>query len=284
MRYFLTVAETCNITAAARLLHMAQPPLSRQIKQIETELGICLFDRKGRSLHLTEAGKLLVNRVQEILNLTDRSLQEVRSFNSASFGILALGTVASASAVLLPKLLTDFQQNYPLTRYELYIGETIRITELLEKGVIEVGIVRPPFDKDIFSSFCLPEEKLVIIANDSYDLPKNKTVHISELATLPLLIHRKYETLLKKIFHKYHCKPNFLCKCDDIMPLMAWAKSGLGLAIIPESAALLVSASNLQIYYADDSDMATSSAIIWTKKHYHSHIANLFIDYLAKRF
>ncbi len=284
MRYFLTVAETCNITAAARLLHMAQPPLSRQIKQIETELGICLFDRKGRSLHLTEAGKLLVNRVQEILNLTDRSLQEVRSFNSASFGILALGTVASASSILLPKLLTYFQQKYPLTRYELYIGATNRITELLEKGVIEVGIVRHPFDSNNFDSFPLPEEKLVIIAADSYGLPKNRPVHISELTTHPLLIHRKYETLLKKIFRKYHRTPNFLCKCDDIMPLLAWAKSGLGLAIIPETAASLINASDLQICYTDDDEMTTSSAIIWTKKHYHSVTANLFINYLSELF
>jgi len=220
MRYFLTVTETCNITAAARLLHMAQPPLSRQIKQIKTELGICLFDRKGRSLHLTEAGKLLVNKVQEILNLTDHSLQEVLSFNSTSFDILALRTVASASSILLPKLLTYFQQKYPLTRYELYIGATNRITELLEKGVIEVGIVRHPFDSNNFDSFPLPEEKLVIIAADSYGLPKNRPVHISELTTHQLLIHRKYETLLKKIFRKYHRTPNFLCKCDDIMPLL----------------------------------------------------------------
>lgn len=74
MRYFVMVARLGNVTEAAKALHIAQPPLSRQIKQLEQELGVVLFDRSGRRLHLTETGHMLLHRAEEILNLTDRTL------------------------------------------------------------------------------------------------------------------------------------------------------------------------------------------------------------------
>lgn len=158
MRYFLAVAETGNITAAAKLLHMAQPPLSRQIKQIENDLQVQLFDRSGRRLRLTEAGLILVQRVREILSLADRSMQEVRSSEQGSEGSLSLGTVASASSVLLPKLIAAFKDQYPKTQFQLWIGETSRITELLEKGIIEVGVVRPPSTMNILKAAACPRK------------------------------------------------------------------------------------------------------------------------------
>lgn len=282
MRYFLAVAETGNITAAAKILHMAQPPLSRQIKQIETELNTVLFDRNGRRLHLTEAGMLLVSRVQEILNLTERSLQEVHNFSAGAAGTLALGAVDSAASFLLPDFIADFHQQYPKTKFELCVTETLRIVELLEKGVIEVGIIRHPFDIDYFANFSLPAEKLVVIAPESYHLNDAAPLAISELAQYPLLIHRKYAALLTKIFQKHNCTPNFFCQNDSIVPLISWAKAGLGAAIIPESAASLAQSAHLKLYYADDEELTTTAAIIWTRNHYHSAIANAFINYFIK--
>ncbi|MFQ9524251.1 MAG: LysR family transcriptional regulator [Phascolarctobacterium faecium] len=89
MRYFVMVARLGNVTEAAKALHIAQPPLSRQIKQLEQELGVVLFDRSGRRLHLTETGHMLLHRAEEILNLTDRTVCELSS-SELTGGILSL--------------------------------------------------------------------------------------------------------------------------------------------------------------------------------------------------
>lgn len=284
MRYFLAVAETGNITAAAKLLHIAQPPLSRQMKQIENDLQVQLFDRSGRRLRLTEAGRVLMLRVQEILNLTDRSLKEVRSSELGVEGILSLGTVASASFVLLPHMIADFKEQYPKTQFQLFIGETSRIIELLEKGIIEVGVVRHPFEDRYLESCCLPKERLLVAYSvEKFPDWQGKTVlTVKEIATAPLLIHRKYEMMLKRIMRRYGCKGDFLCLCDDIIPVIAWAGAGLGLAVIPESASEMARKQHLQCSIIDDEEMMTTSALIWTRKHYHSGIAANFIKFFTE--
>lgn len=281
MRYFLTVAETCNITVAAKLLHMAQPPLSRQIKQIEEELQIKLFERKANRLYLTEAGAILAQRVQEILSLTERSFQEVRARELDEQYTLALGTVASAGIMLLPNMIAEFKKSYPKVNFSLQVGETNRIVELLEKNIIEVGVIRYPFDDELLESYPLPKEKLIVVFGNGFfaELKGKQKINIQELANYPLLIHRKYEGTLKNIFAKYIAEPQIFCKSDDIMPLFAWAAAGLGVAVLPESVInhpLLKSLSCLEV---DDAEMHTTSALVWMRKRYRSLMADKFIEF-----
>lgn len=289
MRYFLTVAETGNITKAANLLHMAQPPLSRQIKQIEAELNTQLFDRSGRQMILTEAGTLLVYRVRDILNLTSRSMEEIKSFNNNTGGTLTLGTVSSISHTLLPQIIKAFQVIHPKLKIKLIIEETIKITELLEKGVIEVALVKKPFDTHLFANYFLPEEKLAAVFNKNLfrSFAQNKSLSVNELAAHPLLIHHKYETLITNIFTKYNHTPNYFCQSNDILPLLSWADAGLGIIIIPKTAANILKSNNLSVMDIDDPDMVTTTAIIWLQKHHHSVLANnfinFFIDYFEKQ-
>ena len=133
MRYFVMVARLGNVTEAAKALHIAQPPLSRQIKQLEQELGVVLFDRSGRRLHLTETGHMLLHRAEEILNLTDRTVCELSSSELGQEGILSLGVVPSMSLMVLPQMIAAFKELYPKITYRLLIGESLRVIELLEK-------------------------------------------------------------------------------------------------------------------------------------------------------
>lgn len=283
MRYFLTVAETCNITAAARILHMAQPPLSRQIKQLEEELQVELFERKANRLYLTEAGVLLKRRAQEILSLTERSLQEIRITEQNTGYTLAIGTVASAGTMLLPKLVVNFKKLYPYVNFKLLVGETNRITELLEKNIIELGVVRYPFDEELFASCSLPKERLkVVFALEAFpELRGKQVLGVEELADYPLLIHRKYEGLLREIFAKHDCEASFFCQSDDIMPLFAWAEAGLGLAVLPESALDVSAFKALHCVDVADAEMVTTSALVWVKKQYRSKIADKFIEFFT---
>ncbi len=286
MRYFLTVAETGNITAAANLLHMAQPPLSRQIKQLEAELGTELFDRSGRHLQLTESGVLLAHRAREILNLTERSLQEVRSVGQGISGTLYMGAVSTANYMLLPNLIKEFNKLYPQVHFQLVTEATTRITELLEKGILELGIVRMPFNSNFFDSYNLPEEKLVaILNNESHPLPPEKSsLTISELASYPLLLHQKYESLLTNVFRKHRCRPRYFCRSNDTIPLLGWTEAGLGAAIVPQSAAVRETRPKLTAYEIEDSELTTTGALVWLKKHHQSAVAAAFISFFIEYF
>ncbi|MFQ9936241.1 MAG: LysR family transcriptional regulator [Phascolarctobacterium faecium] len=163
MRYFVMVARLGNVTEAAKALHIAQPPLSRQIKQLEQELGVVLFDRSGRRLHLTETGHMLLHRAEEILNLTDRTVCELSSSELGQEGILSLGVVPSMSLMVLPQMIAAFKELYPKITYRLLIGESLRVIELLERGH-ETAIVHLPVDEDYFVSYKLPTESAGITA------------------------------------------------------------------------------------------------------------------------
>lgn len=168
MRYFVMVARLGNVTEAAKALHIAQPPLSRQIKQLEQELGVVLFDRSGRRLHLTETGHMLLHRAEEILNLTDRTVCELSSSELGQEGILSLGVVPSMSLMVLPQMIAAFKELYPKITYRLLIGESLRVIELLEKGVIETAIVHLPVDEDYFASYKLPTERLALVYDAAF--------------------------------------------------------------------------------------------------------------------
>lgn len=284
MRYFLTVAETGNITKAAQLLHMAQPPLSRQIKQIENELETKLFTRNGRHLHLTEAGTLLLYRVREILNLTDRSLQEIKALTKNSGGTLVLGSVSSLGHVLLPELIKNFRRTQPQLQIELIMEETIKITELLEKGILEIGFVRQPFDTDFFDHYILPQEKLLAVYHKNIFHPSvtEGNIAVAELANYPLLIHHKYQSLIDSTFAQNNSQPKYFCRSNDILPLLSWADAGLGIVIIPESAAKLIKSSNLLTACIDDATLHTTGAMIWPKKQHQSALAQNFISFFKE--
>ena len=211
MRYFVTVARLGNVTEAAKALHIAQPPLSRQIKQLEQELGVELFDRSGRRLHLTETGHLLLHRAEEILNLTDRTMCELSSNELGQEGILSLGVVTSMGLMVLPQLIAAFKEDYPKITYRLLIGETLRVIELLEKGIIEIAIVHLPVDEASFDSYKLPPERLALVydaavfpqLHGDYELP------VSRLQGLPLLCHRRYKELMEQAAQKNGIQAQF---------------------------------------------------------------------------
>lgn len=286
MRYFVTVARTGNITEASKLLHMAQPPLSRQIKQLEDELGVILFDRSGRRLHLTETGHLLLHRAEEILNLTDRTLGELSSSELGHEGVLSLGGVTSMGWLVLPQLIAAFQKQYPKITYRLLLGETLRMTELLEKGVLEAAIVRLPVDEEYFECYKLPAEQLVLVYDAAVfpQLRDREAVTMAQLAGLPLLCHRKYKTLLEAAAAQSNVAAYFFCLSDDSNSVIAWAEAGLGLAVIPESALAIAHREKLACSRLAEPMLATTAAVIWARKHYHSAPARNFIKFIPQYF
>ncbi|MDF2930075.1 MAG: transcriptional regulator, LysR family [Anaerospora sp.] len=194
MQYFLAVAQEGNITTAAQRLNIAQPPLSRQMKQLEESLGTRLFIRGHRRIQLTEAGCLLRNRAEQLLKLMDNTEKEIKAIETGTHGTLSIGTASSSGTTILPKVARIFHTHYPNLNFELWEGESIRIIELLNGGLIEIGLVRFSFDTDTYESIQLPKEPLVAAIHQNRLDPsemQQDCILLSQLADKPLMIHRK---------------------------------------------------------------------------------------------
>lgn len=279
LKYFLTIAEEGQITSAAKKLNMAQPPLSQQLKLLEEELGVKLVERGSRHLKLTDTGKILMNRARQILELTNSAVKEVKDFSKGLQGTLSIGTVSSSGATLLNERVLEFNKEYSGIKFEIYEGNTFTLIDLLNKGIIEVGIVRTPFNALNFEcKYAKNEPMIVAIPKEYYLEPTQDTISVSELKNKSLIIYRRFEQLICETCMEYGFEPEIFCKCDDARTALLWANAGAGIAIVPKSAFELAANSNLLYKEIESEKLRTKIAAIWVKDRYISPLALKFIE------
>lgn len=279
LKYFLTIAEEGQITSAAKKLNMAQPPLSQQLKLLEEELGVKLVERGSRHLKLTDTGKILMNRARQILELTNSTVKEVKDFSKGLQGTLSIGTVSSSGATLLNERVLEFNKEYSGIEFEIYEGNTFTLIDLLNKGIIEVGIVRTPFNALNFEcKYAKTEPMIAAIPKEYYWEPTGSTISVSELKNKSLIIYRRFEQLICETCMEYGFEPEIFCKCDDARTALLWANAGTGIAIVPKSAFELAANSNLLYKEIESEKLRTKIAAIWVKDRYISPLASKFIE------
>ncbi|VBB08646.1 transcription regulator hth lysr [Lucifera butyrica] len=279
MRYFYAIAEEGNISNASKRLNIAQPALSRQMKQLEDNLGVQLFERGSRRIKLTEAGQLMHSRVEQILELVEGTMNEITELNSGAAGTVSLGTVTTSGAVLLPDLINRFHDLYPNVTFQLWEGDGFRILELLDKGIIEIGIIRAPFDSDIYQSITLPDEPLVIAMKQNCCCgvdPKN--IRLIELANQPLIVPIRWKSMFADWCAKAGFKPNIVCLCDGIIMNILWAKRGIGMALVPKSTEGLIADSTLIYKTIVEPTVSTQTIIVWLRNRRLSANSKHFLD------
>lgn len=277
LKYFLAIAEEGNITRAAERLHIAQPPLSHQLKLLEYELGVKLIDRSTRRIQLTDTGEKLRYRAEQMLNLMETTVRELKDINEGVQGTLLIGTVPSSGATLLPERIHSFHEKYPGIDFQIWDGDTYRIMELLNSGTIEIGIIRTPFNSKIYESIYLPKEPMVTASSNSYSYNKQGSVEIAELVDTPLVIDRRFENVIVDAFEKEGVKPKIICRGDDVRSILLWASTGIGVAIVPKAATGLIPNSNLNYRKINLTSVETQTAIIWMKNRYLSSAARHFL-------
>lgn len=279
LKYFLAIAEEGQITSAARKLQMAQPPLSQQLKLLEEELGVKLVERGPRSIHLTEAGEILRNRAQQILEMTDSTTREISDYVKGIKGTLAIGTVSSSGATLLQARLSEFHKAYQGIKFEIHEGNTFRIIDLLHKGIVEVGIVRTPFNASNLECFYTQAEPMIAIMTPDYDWnPNDNFIEIVELQDKPLILYRRFERLIRETCLENGFDPLMFCINEDSRTTSLWANAGLGIGIIPKSAFELTKNNNLIYKEIRNESLRTRIAAIWVKDKYLSSLASNFIE------
>jgi Transcriptional regulator len=280
LTYFITIAEEGTITQAANKLHMAQPPLSTQLKLLEDELGVKLIERGARKVKLTDAGKILYKRAKHILEITTSTEKEIEEFRKGIQGTLRLGTISSSGAVLLSKRIIDFNNKYPNIKFEIHEGNTYELIEKLNSGIIEVGIVRTPFNSKNFHCLFLEAEPMAAVMSENYNFETIRDeIFLEDLKDIPLIIYRRFEKILLGEFQNLSIEPNVFCINDDARTTILWARAGLGIGIVPKSAINFGLMDNIKYKEINNDTLRTQISAIWIKERYLSMAAKKFLEF-----
>ena len=170
LRYFLAVAEELDFGRAALRLHIAQPPLSQQIRQLEEELGVQLFRRTRRNVSLTEAGQAFLSEAQRTLEQVERAMEVAQRVDRGEQGQLIIGFVGSATYGLLPKLLRAFRERFPEVAFTLRELTTSQQIQALHEQQIHLGVLRPPVAQEEFLFEPLAQDPLIVALPEQHRL------------------------------------------------------------------------------------------------------------------
>lgn len=231
--FFRTIAEEGSISAAARKLHLTQPPLSYQMKMLEEELGTPLFVRGPRRITLTGAGQVLYERGEAILRLSDLAVQE--TIRAGEEETLHLGLAPSTVAMMAPVLKRVREEN-PQLHYFVHDGSTFLLRELLANRVIEIAILRTPIQVSDFETRVLRREALCAVGEREL-LGGRSSIRLAELAELPLLFSRRYRALCVQAFEEAGLSFRVAAECEDSRTALSLAQAGIGAALLPASMA-----------------------------------------------
>ena len=233
----MEAARELNITRAAENLHIAQPPLSRQIHQLEEELGVELFERKKKKLQLTEVGQLLLHRGDQIVTLVEKTEDEIRAFGKGVTGTLYLGTVEGSAPKMISRWVAEFSCRYPEVQYNLWNGSSDDVISRLSKGLCDLAVIAAPYDTERWEGIPVGSEPWAALIPHDHPLAKapGGFVSLSDLAGEPLIIPSR-KSRAKEIrgwFEKIKEEPKILCEISNYMNAFALVKAKVGIAIFP---------------------------------------------------
>jgi DNA-binding transcriptional LysR family regulator len=187
VRYFIAVAEYLNFSKAAQQLHIAQPPLSRQIRQLEEDLGVTLFLRDKRSVALTKAGAVFLDEARKLVVQAGHAMEAARHAQQGESGVVRIG-IASGLGGLVSKVVFDHRKRLPTIEIECRDVFSSFQNEALRKGEIDVGFLRPPLDQVNLDCELLFEEEFVVVLPKTHRLAKRRLLRLKEIADEPLII------------------------------------------------------------------------------------------------
>lgn len=281
LKYFLMVAREENITRAAELLHITQPTLSRQLMQLEDELGVKLFQRSKHHIILTEDGMLLRRRAEEIIALSEKTKEDLLHKTGQLTGQISIGSGELKSSCFLADLIASFQKEQPLVQFDLYSGNADNIKERIDRGLLDFGLLLEPVDitKYHFARTPFRETWGVLLPTDS-SLASRETVCPQDLAGLPLIMSQRelVKNELMKWFGPYADQIQFAAFGNLLYNMAALARSGVGYVLT-----LDLNCSYEGLTFVPLSPRLESGAVlVWKKTESFSPAVRAFIDYSKK--
>ena len=286
IRYFKAVAEEKSFTKAAENLAIAQPPLSRQIQDLEAELGTVLLKRTPHKVELTPEGELFLQYATQILDLVNRSEEEVRERKEGLQGTLYIASVEGCGPRLFAEWISAFQNKHPHVQYNLWNGNTDDVNNRVSKGLCEIAMITAPYNEEEFHVLPVHEEPWVAVIPKGHPLYSEENNPVAPESLLPydLLIpsreSRKGE--IDKWFSQTGQTPVIRGRIAHMMNAYELSLHGVGISIYPASISALIRNRDVCVRKINHPDAYASYALIWNKNHTLSHVAEQFITFIKE--
>jgi DNA-binding transcriptional LysR family regulator len=242
LRYFVAVGEQQNLSRAALKLHVSQPALSKQVRDLEDEIGFSLLKRTAKSVRLTEAGRAFLNKTRALLQQAEEAVKEARAIATAEPGELHVGYSPTAAAEILPKILRAFQRKMPNVHVPLHDWSKKDILDGIRDGRLQLGLIVPPPKSSALHDLRYEElfdERVCVAVAPQHSFARRRAIPIAEVAAEPLIgpsrdHYPDYYDYLSIIFSKLKQKPRVVEEHDSAFGIISAVEAGTGVAIVSD--------------------------------------------------
>lgn len=236
LRYFVAIAQTASFTAAAEALHVSQPALSYQMRRLERELGAKLFERRGRSIALSQDGEFFLPLAQEVLFRADDAVRMLKENLGVDTGEIRLGCNPSVSTYVIPRLLAEFHRDYPRVRVELFEGGDYDLHQMVQKGSIDFAVATAPGAPQTMAVTPLGAEDLHIIASPTHRLAGRRSCSLTELQDDDWIFPNdsyNLTVLVKEACRQAGFEPRVAYQAGTIEAVKNFVRQDLGVSALP---------------------------------------------------
>jgi DNA-binding transcriptional LysR family regulator len=244
LRYFVAVAEELHFSRAAKRLHIAQPPLSQQIRKLEQFIGHALFTRNSRTVTLTQAGETLLERSRYLLRRLEDDLETVRRVGRGEIGTLTVGFIGSAMLTALPALIGSYRKRFPKVDLRLRELTTSRLVDALRQGVVDLGFLRDAGPTEGLIIEHVVAERFVAALSDKHPLADRKRISLVHLKGEPLILFARELGPLAwdktiGLCERAGFRPTIVQDAPEWLTVLRLVSSGLGFSIAPACVATI---------------------------------------------
>lgn len=238
IKYFLAVAKQEHVTEAAHSLHVAQSAISRQIANLENELGVKLFEREGRNVKLTQIGRIFMEHIEVAMIEFEKAVQTVEEHLNPKKGTIRIGFPNSLATKTLPMVISAFRDEHPDIGFQLWQGSNQDLKRMVLKGEIDLAFISPvPKNEEDLNSNIFFTENMMALVGENHPLAERKAIRLSDLRNESFVIFRQGFALRDIIFNA--CKqmgftPRIAFEGEDIDTIKSLVAAGLGVSILPE--------------------------------------------------
>jgi DNA-binding transcriptional LysR family regulator len=285
LQYFIEVANFNSFSRAADHLFITQPTISKMIKNLETELGVALFDRSRKQLILTDAGRIILEQAKLIDKAFKNLETELDNLTGLKKGHIRIGLPPIFDAHYFLKIVGSFHEKYPGITFQLVEDGSKKIEEDVGNNLLDVGVIVLPTKNDIFDYFSFMEEDLKLILHISHPLAEREEVNLAELANESLILFNKDFVLNDRII--YSCNsvgfnPHIISESSQRSFIEEMVVSKFGVSLLPESVCQNLN-KNVKSVKIVNPSISWNLAIIWGKNQYFSYAAKEWLQFTKEK-
>lgn len=281
LRYFLTVVREESITKASEVLHITQPTLSRQLSQLEEEIGVKLFHRGTRKISLTNEGILLRRRAEEIVQLVDKTEKELVEQEEQVEGMVSVGCGEIASVQLLPELFRLFREKYPRVKFDIFTATADLVKEQMDRGLLDLGLLLEPIDVEKYDFIRIGmKENWVVLMRPDDPLAGKESITAKDLSSQPLILPRRMrvQSELASWFGDYYENLDVVFTSNLNTNGAIMVESGLAYSIVVEGAVSFWDQAKI-VYRPLRPALTATSVLAWKHRQPFSLAATKFIEF-----